>query len=323
MANDKYLKDKIYEVCCLYKYDLLKDFMKDDYRKNDYLYNFYTSCVERIEKHKMARSIFELLWEWSNNNLDKVPDVMNSFNTYMDKMVDSIIDNDVYDDGLMNEAFKNFKEILDAPKARISQQTILYFIRNGKIKEMMEKNLGEIMKKMDELSKWTNTIGNFVLLPKIKDLEFDSKRKEPSENKYKNAKFHDRMDIYLDYLKNCYSEKAFRKYINENYLWDYVDKKYNVIPLINKSDTKEIDKNLPNDPECYITLAEDIIKKIKRRGMFMEIMIRLNIESAKQFVQVNKTENASSYAKVIEEIEKMNLSDDLKNFIKEFQRGIV
>lgn len=57
--------------------------------------------------------------------------------------------------------------------------------------------------------------------------------------------------------------------------------------------------------------------------MFMEIMIRLNIESAKQFVQVNKTENASSYAKVIEEIEKMNLSDDLKNFIKEFQRGIV
>lgn len=317
MGTDNYLENKINEVGCLYKYDLLKDFLQDEYRKDDYLYNFYSSCVKEIESTNLPNCIYELLWEWTKQNKNKCCDIMNSFNTYMNKMVESMINNKYYDDGSMNEAFKKFKKILGAPKAQIGQRLVFYLIRNHEIKEKMKEKLD----KMIQLSKWTNTIGNFVLLPQ-------TKRGDKGENVYKNITGYDRMDVYLNYLKNdFYKDKAeaFKNYINENYLWDYVDKNYNVIPLFPKSDNTKIDieKKLPDDPKCYIVFAKNIINNIKRRGMFIEIMIRLSIELQEKFEDVKETKNASSYSIVIEKIQTLNLSEDLINFIEEFQMGIV
>lgn len=317
MATDNYLENKINEVGCLYKYDLLKDFLQDEYRKDDYLYNFYSSCVKEIESTNLPNCIYELLWGWTKQNKNKCCDIMNSFNTYMNKMVESMINNKYYDDGSMNEAFKKFKEILDAPQAQIGQQLVFYLISNHEIKEKMNEKLDEMI----QLSKWTNTIGNFILLPQ-------TKRGDKGENVYKNSTGYDRMDVYLNYLKNDFYKnniEAFKNYINENYLWDYVDKNYNVIPLFPKSDnTKiEIEKELPDDPRCYIVFTKNVINNIKRRGMFIEIMIRLSIELQEKFEDVKETKNASSYSKVIEKIETLNPSEDLINFIEEFQMGIV
>jgi hypothetical protein len=232
-------------------------------------------------------------------------------------MVRSIIENKYYDNDLMNVAFKKFKEILDSPNAKIGQKFILYLTRNHDIKEKMNGNSKKIIKKMSKLSKWTNTIGNFVLLP-------NTKKEGNKENQRKNRIGNDRMDIYLNDLKNnFYEEDAFKKYINENYLWDYIDENYNVIPLFKKNDNAEIENKFPDDPRCYIIFAQNIIIRIKRRGMFMEIMIRLRIESKEKFEAVNKIENLSSYSNVIEIIKKLNVSEELNFIIENFQMGIV
>lgn len=49
MDNCNYLNKKIEQVGYLYKYDLLNDFLQDKYRDDDYLYNFYSSCVKKLK----------------------------------------------------------------------------------------------------------------------------------------------------------------------------------------------------------------------------------------------------------------------------------
>ncbi|SHK03558.1 hypothetical protein SAMN02745163_03047 [Clostridium cavendishii DSM 21758] len=70
---------------------------------------------------------------------------------------------------------------------------------------------------------------------------------------------------------------------------------------------------------AYETFAENIINNIKHRGMFMEIMIRLSIESSEQFEKVKDTKDKNSYAEVINTIETINLSGSLMKLISEFQ----
>jgi hypothetical protein len=335
MDNYNYLKNKIDEVGYLYKHDLLKDFMKDDYRKNDYLYNFYTCCVEGIENYRVAKSIFELLWEWTGDKEDKESDVMNSFVTYMNKIVDDMIGDQKYDkDGLMKNEKSIFIGIVGSTEEyqKTSERLVRYFIRNNEIKKMMKKNSKQLMKKISQFSKWSNTIGNFVLLPNTKDFRIkEIEKKVASENTYKNNIGDDRMDIYLYYLKNQYYEhnlEAFKNYINENYLWDYVDNNYNVIPLFPNSDNtkNEIEKNLPNDHISYIVFAKNVSRKIKRRGMFMEIMILLKIEAKVSVEDYKKIKSACSYMKALREIEvirkdnKINLSENLKTLINELYK---
>lgn len=319
IKNKKYLKDKIGDIGELYKYDLLKDFLQGKYSDDDYLYNFYSSCVEQIERTNLPNCIYELLWGWTEQNKDNCYDIMNSFNTYMNKIITSMINNDEP----FKDAYDTYKEILGVDKPKPSQRLVLYFIRNDDLKIKMVENLVEMI----HLSKWTNTIGNFIILPK-------TERGKRGENVYKNGTAKDRMDLYLKNLtdpenpQKHFDEEEFKEYINQNYLWDYVNKKYKVIPLFN-SDNNNIEKKLPNDPKCYKALAENIIKKIKRRGMFMEIMIRLSSELPDIFEEVKNTKDKSSYAEVIGEIEEkrkeeeerkneeINLSENLKSLISD------
>lgn len=320
MVNDNYLKNKIDEVGNLYEYDLLKDFLQNDYREEDYLYSFYSSCIQNIERTNLPNCVYKLLWEWTNQNKKKCPDLMNSFDTYMNEIVYDMTNNDA----MMKKELEKYKKIIGNKIQKPSSQLVLYFMRNYEMREVMHIKMKLIMEKMSELSKWTDTIGNFVLLPQ-------TKRGKRGENVYKNGTAKDRMDVYLYNLEKFFVDqsdginapKAFIEYINSNYLWDYVNKKYEVIPLFQTNN--KFEEILPNDPEEYITFADNIIKNIQHRGMFMEIMIRLSIESQEIFEEVKETRNASNYAEVIAEIEKIreikkiNLSKKLKDLIMSFR----
>jgi hypothetical protein len=232
-----------------------------------------------------------------------------------------------------------FKEITGSSNQKPSQKLVLYFIRNKEI----NKKIKEELPYMIQLAKWTNTIGNFILL-------HETGRGKKHENVFKKNDSNDRMDDYLKKLKSALKEKpeeifdrelwgkfykdlgedAFRKYINQNYLWDYVDEKYEVLSLFRESDNMaevEILSILPDDQKCYIPFAKNIINNILHRGMFMEIMIRLSIdkEAKKVFDEVNDTKEMESYAVVIEKIEEIekkeniNLRKELKSLIKEFK----
>lgn len=67
------------------------------------------------------------------------------------------------------------------------------------------------------------------------------------------------------------------------------------------------------------------MKNIQHRGMFMEIMIRLSIESQEIFEEVKETRNSNNYAVVIakiekiREIKKINISKNLKDLIMSFR----
>lgn len=320
MVNDNYLKNKIDEVGNLYEYDLLKDFLQNDYREDDYLYSFYSSCIQNIERTNLPNCVYKLLWEWTNQNKKKCPDLMNSFDTYMNEIVYDMTNNDA----MMKKELEKYKKIIGNKIQKPSSQLVLYFMRNYEMREVMHRKMKLIIEKMIELSKWTDTIGNFILLPQ-------TKRGKRGENVYKNGTAKDRMDVYLYNLEKFFVDqsdginapKAFVEYINSNYLWDYVNKKYEVIPLFQTNN--KFEEILPNDPEEYITFADNIIKNIQYRGMFMEIMIRLSIESQEIFEEVKETRNANNYAEVIAEIEKIreikkiNLSKKLKDLIMSFR----
>jgi len=310
MDNDKCIKDKIDGVDYLYEYDLLKDFLQDEYREDDFLYNFYSSDVEGIECTNLPNCIYELLWAWSEKESKRYRDVMNSFNTYMNKMI-FLMSNE-------NKSLKGVKEtfekITGATRLNPSKKFVFYVICDKNRKEKMKNEL----KKMNELAKWTNTIGNFILLP-------NTSEEKRGENVFKNNNGNDRMDKYLVYLKKKRKEeeedkdkdKVFKEYINENYLWDYVDKEYNIIPLFEDKNNQDV-KNLPEEPKKYNEFSEKVINNIKRRGMFIEIMIRLNMEAPDIFKDVKDTKGIDSYAKAIERIKKYkeHKSEKLKFLIE-------
>lgn len=131
------------------------------------------------------------MWGWAKKNPNKCSDVMNSFNTYMNNMVFSMIDNGKYDsDNSMKKAIVTFKKIMGTIKLQPSTKLTVYFMRNNDIKTNVENKF----KEMIELSKWTNTIGNFVLRQ-------ETKRGKRGENVYKNSTAKDRIDVYLYNLK--------------------------------------------------------------------------------------------------------------------------
>lgn len=310
MENNNYLNNIIYESENLYQHDLLKDFLQDEYKEEDYLHNFYhrnSLKIRGLETKKIPKCIYKLLWNWDKKNYEKCPDIMNSFKTYMNDIVDSIIK----EDQSLKDRYGN--------KLKVSENLISDFINGNTIVwEKIEKQLNF----MNQLAKWSDTIGNFVLLPQ-------TKRGDWGENIYKNTSSIDRMDVYLNNLKKYYSnthsdeEEKFKKYINENYLWDYVDKNYDIISLVHNSDNNKFGIKIPNYIDCYKSFAENTIKIIKRRGMFMEIMIRLSSEDSEQFKQVKDTKNTNGYAEVIGAIETLKLSPNLKSLIMSFKMEII
>lgn len=125
----------------------------------------------------------------------------------------------------------------------------------------------------------THTIGNMVLVP-------------AGYNGYRGTKQYlkDYFDLSLDNLlysrdKNHYldgenEERQQRKYVNTFFLWDYVDKNYEVRPLCNSHEKKIQKKTLDGthvlpEKEEIDDLCNNINNRIKRRGFYMLAMLKI------------------------------------------------
>lgn len=177
--------------------------------------------------------------------------------------------------------------------------------------EFPEQLISELNKE-PELIEFVNlyhTIGNMVLVPR----RFNSGR---------YAKTFDFWDSSLVWLKKdgfaygenqIFDKRDFKKYINYFYLWDYVEcanGEYRVKPLFDSH--KNIEKGSKDNSELWtnISTKQDLkqflnnaVENIKRRGVFMTILLRLK-----------NTENPE-LKKVCEEIFRFIQSESFLNTI--------
>ena len=309
---DRDSKDVIKKSDYLFEHDLLKDFLQDKYsnKKYDILYNFYTCGVELIERTKIPNAMYWILWDGkiAKNKKDIVleeenksivyPDVMNSVNTVINKLSDVIYDVASKEEReILQKTFDLHMELVDADRHMKSQNLMRFYLRNEDTRRIIMKYIPD---SIINFIKWSDTIGNFVLLP------------EGYTNTGKNNSSRDFIDNFLEKYKNDTNNQAFEKYINKNYLWDYVYDECDVRPLFDEEFSDGINK--------YERWADNVIKRIQRRGMFIEIMLRLSIENKDEFEKVKDTSSIGSYEEAIINIEEEStLSNEIKKLIDKFK----
>lgn len=180
-----------------------------------------------------------------------------------------------------------------------------------KCKEQWESEKEETRKKAEEIgledfAKFTSCIGNFVLVP----ARFNGHRGI-------HSCIRDYWDLSLDYLAyeeksawlSMYKEpmnqktdnKAFAKYINMFFLWDYVGKGYKVKPLFDSHKGKLGDNVLSSNNvfpsgekefEQYFNRANTYIK---RRGVFMVAMLKLAVDFKNVKINIKYKDNWESW----------------------------
>lgn len=172
--------------------------------------------------------------------------------------------------------------------------TMVRYLKKRSVKDCKKKWESKkgmsVVKGLYDFALYTSCIGNFVLVPK----GFNGHRGIHPQIK-------DYWDLSLDYLafaeksawlstgeepikqKYVKDNKAFVKYINMFFLWDYVDKSYQVKPLFDSHGDKLGAKLIPDGDVCpeeeefeqyFITATEYII----RRGLFMAAMLKIAVE---------------------------------------------
>lgn len=224
-------------------------------------------------------------------------DVMNSVNTVINKLSDLIYATASKEEKeILQERFDFHKELVDADSQMNSQNLMRFYLRNEDTKGIIMKYIPD---SIIDFIKWSDTIGNFVLLP------------EGCTNTGKNNSIRDFMDKFLEKYKKDTNKEVFKEYINKNYLWDYVYGEYDVRPLFDKEFSDEINK--------YERWADNVIKRIQRRGIFIEIMLRLSIENKDEFETVKDTSSIESYEDAIKNIEELRLSNSIKKLIEKFK----
>lgn len=158
--------------------------------------------------------------------------------------------------------------------------------RADRIKALIEADEDYIHSEMiKEFAKWTNTVGNLVLVPAGYN---GSRGIQPCIKDY--------FDLSLENLvcgwdENCYlgedsrtRKQNFIKYINTFFLWDYVDINYEPIPLC-ESHKKQMEMQratrkleakgvLPEKEEIDV-LCGNINVRIQSRGLFVNAMLRI------------------------------------------------
>lgn len=157
---------------------------------------------------------------------------------------------------------------------------------------------------LNNFAKNTSCIGNFVLVP----YGFNGYRG-------KHPYIKDYWDLSLDYLayegksawlsicndsieqKVARENKAFVKYINMFFLWDYVKEKYEVRPLFGSHKEKIGAKPLsstdvyPKDEEEFRKYFENVNNYIKRRGLFMAAMLKIAVKYDERKEQLGQDGN--------------------------------
>lgn len=185
---------------------------------------------------------------------------------------------------------------------------------------------------LEEFAKLTSCIGNFVLVPS-------------GFNRYRgiHSCIKDYWDLSLGYLayegksawlsicndsieqKAARENKAFVKYINMFFLWDYVKEKYEVRPLFGSHKEKIGAKPLsstdvyPKDEEEFRKYFENVNNYIKRRGLFMAAMLKIAVKYDEREEQLGQDGNdiwhVSDIYKYI--VEKVFLTDKTYSGYKE------
>uniref|UniRef100_UPI00405710DC hypothetical protein n=1 Tax=Acetatifactor sp. TaxID=1872090 RepID=UPI00405710DC len=216
----------------------------------------------------LAREIYSTLWGWcgipSNKerygmvSVDEFglmgPDTMNSAQFLMNDVIESFL--------LKDEN----KDMLELKKGNCSINYMLELYSNNSCKEKFLNNLGEI-RWLKEYINLYHTIGNFVLVPaylnpfrarKVEDywersLALLQNKNEQWMCKQRNGEHH---EIFWD-------KSNYNLYINFFFLWDYVDENGNPLFL---SDWTTSDQ---------LNYMERIIRMIKRRSLFMVMLLKL------------------------------------------------
>ena len=245
------------------------------------------------------REIYRTLWNWQDlcrtedvefkfytikqfgqscykSQMQMGPDTMNSFwITFSAYLIAN------YSDTYRWNNFKNTVFFQDGDNGRQRD-------RADRIKAFIEADENYIRsEKIKEFAKWTNTVGNLVLVPAGYN---GSRGTQPCIKDY--------FDLSLENLvcgwdENRYlgenskvRKQNFIRYVNTFFLWDYVDKNYKPIPLCtshkkqmetqHKTGRLEAKGVLPEKEEID-DLCSNINDRIQRRGLFVIAMLKITM----------------------------------------------
>ena len=243
------------------------------------------------------REIYRRLWNWQDlsrtedvefkfytikqfgqscfkGEMQMGPDTMNSFwITFSAYLIAN------YPDTYKWNNFKNTVFFKDGDNGRQRN-------RADRIKALVEADENYILSgKIKEFAKWTNTIGNLVLVPAGYN---GSRGTQPCIKDYFDLSLE---NLVCSWDGNSYlggdsrvRKQNFIKYINTFFLWDYVDKKYEPVPLCEshkkqmamqrKTNKLEAKGVLPEKEEIN-DLCSNINSRIRRRGLFVIAMLRI------------------------------------------------
>lgn len=265
------------------------DFDCDGTVRKDYLKQGYYSWF--------PREIYRTLWNWKDlcrvknvefkratirqfagscymRDIQMGPDTMNSFWITFSAYL-------IFDHG-DTYRWNNFKNTVFFIEGENGKQRD----RADRIKGLIETDEHYVRsEKIKEFAKYTHTVGNLILVP-------------AGYNGYRGTQpcIKDYFDLSLDNLAHGWGgnhylgkdsesvEHNFRKYINAFFLWDYVDRNYEVIPLC-KSHKEQMETQrrtgrleaqgvLPAREEIDV-LCENINVRIERRSYFIIAMLRI------------------------------------------------
>lgn len=276
--NEKYKHKKILEeidkkidgeknsVSRWFAYKTLeKEINKKKYKEFD--------CDNSNDTCELTKAIYYCLWGWKKGS-------KNNFGKLLTLSEDNI--NDEFGGDTMNSL----------------GTTLVKYMKEKSVKDC-KKQWDKEMKRIEEnplfydFAKYTSCIGNFVLVP-------------AGFNKHRGLHLciKDFWDLSLDYL--AYTEKnqwlpigkdpieqehagdnrAFVKYINMFFLWDYVNEKYEVRPLVDchkerlgcKPLSPDPGTIFPEDEDGYQKYFENVNEYIRRRGIFMAAMLKIAVK---------------------------------------------
>ena len=265
------------------------DFDCDGTTRKDYLKQGYYSWF--------PREIYRTLWNWKD--LCRVEDVEFKYATIRQFGLSCYEHEIKMGPDTMNSFWITFSAYLishyrDTYKWNNFKNTV--FFRDGengkqrnradRIKELIEADEKYIRSdEIREFAELTHTVGNLVLVP-------------AGYNGYRGTQpcIKDYFDLSLANLVHGWDgtrylgedvearKQNFIKYINTFFLWDYVDENYEVLPLC-ESHKKQMEmqretgrleaKGVLPEKEEIDNLCKNINDKIRRRSLFMIVMLRI------------------------------------------------
>lgn len=171
------------------------------------------------------------------------------------------------------------------PWDRLGADTMNSFATSYNMARRLYHNDNNVIKKNRQLVNFatlTHSIGNFTLVPyklnpQSDRTTFNSARGYSADGN--SAYFvYDYFDLSLKLIKENISIDAFKQYIDTFYLNDYVDSKYNIIPLMKchkaflkqeKMDLRNPQKFLPKTEEELNEFLTNVNRRIIARGRRM------------------------------------------------------